>query len=67
MLFTLAAVGFLLFSMKSNNKVENRKIQQRSIRITQNHLNFRSIFPVLERLIGRSLQVIEYVVHVCGN
>lgn len=33
--------------------IENRKIRQRSIRITQNQLNFRSVFLVLERLIGR--------------
>lgn len=45
--------GFFYENKQENIKVETRKLEWRIIRKTDNQLNFRSVFTVLERVIER--------------
>lgn len=45
--------GFFYENKQENIKVENRKLEWSIIRKTDNQLNFRSVFTVLERVIER--------------
>lgn len=45
--------GFFYENKQENIKVENRKLEWSIIRKTDNQLNFRSVFTVLERVIEK--------------
>lgn len=45
--------GFFYENKQENIKVENRKLEWSVIRKTDNQLNFRSVFTVLERVIEK--------------